>query len=91
LRLFEYQAKDLFRSAGLTVPRGRVVSSPLEARAAAAELGGRCVVKAQVHVGGRGKAGGVRVAERPDEAEEHARALLGQPLRGYLVERVLVE
>ncbi|HEV7217141.1 MAG TPA: ATP-grasp domain-containing protein, partial [Chloroflexota bacterium] len=72
MRLFEYQAKQLFADAGLPTPRGAVASSP-EGAAAAAQGLGRVVVKAQVHVGGRGKAGFIKLADSPDEAAEHAR------------------
>lgn len=91
MRLYEYQAKALFRAAGVPVPEGRVVRSPEEARTAASELGGRVAVKVQVPIGGRGKAGGVRLASAPEEAEAAARELLGKEIRGYPVDRLLVE
>ena len=89
--LFEYQARDLFEAHGVPVLRGIVARTPQEARAAAEELGGGVVVvKAQVKVGGRGKAGGVKLAKSPDEAEKHARAILGMDIKGHLVEAVMV-
>ncbi|MDO5533173.1 MAG: ADP-forming succinate--CoA ligase subunit beta [Propionibacteriaceae bacterium] len=89
--LFEYQARDLFEAHGVPVLRGVVARTPQEARAAAEELGGgTVVVKAQVKVGGRGKAGGVKLAHSPGEAEEHARAILGMDIKGHLVEAVMV-
>lgn len=97
MKIHEYQAKEVLTRYGVTVPRGRVASSPEEARAVAQELGGRVVVKAQVHAGGRGKAGGIRLADTPEQAQEHARALIGSRLvtpqapQGVLVEKVLVE
>ena len=90
MKLYEFQAKQLFASKGIPVPRGEVASSPEEARAVAQRLG-RCVVKAQVHIGGRGKAGGIKLANSPDEARDYARGMLGTPLRGLMVKRVLVE
>ncbi len=89
--LFEYQAKELFRSYGVTVPEGRVARTPDEAREIAESLGGRVVVKAQVKVGGRGKAGGVKVADGPDEAAARASEILGMDIKGHTVGSVLVE
>lgn len=97
MKIHEYQAKEVLARYGVTVPRGRVASSPEEARAIAQELGGRVVVKAQVHAGGRGQAGGIRLANTPEQAEEHARALIGSRLvtpqapQGVPVHKVLVE
>ncbi|GMA28146.1 ADP-forming succinate--CoA ligase subunit beta [Arenivirga flava] len=88
--LFEYQARDLFESYGVPVLPGIVADTPEEARAAAERLGGVVVVKAQVKVGGRGKAGGVKVAKTPDEAEEAAKAILGLDIKGHVVQRVMV-
>ncbi|TBT87181.1 ADP-forming succinate--CoA ligase subunit beta [Propioniciclava sinopodophylli] len=89
--LYEYQARDLFEAHGVPVLRGLVARTPAEARAAAEELGGGVVVvKAQVKVGGRGKAGGVKLAKSPEEAEQHARAILGMDIKGHLVEAVMV-
>jgi succinyl-CoA synthetase beta subunit len=89
--LYEYQGKDVFRRFGIPVGEGRLATTPEEARAAAAELGGTVVVKAQVLTGGRGKAGGVKVASGPAEAEETARAILGLDIRGHVVRSVWVE
>ncbi len=89
--LHEYQGKQLFASVGIPVPRGMVAATPEEAGKVAAELGGRVVVKAQVHIGGRGKAGGVKLAGSPAEAREVAAAILGMDIRGHTVHLVLVE
>jgi succinyl-CoA synthetase beta subunit len=88
--LMEYQAKELFAKHGVPVTLGIVVERPDEARAAAEELGGRVVVKAQVKTGGRGKAGGVKLAENPDEAVARASEILGMDIKGHLVKRVLI-
>ncbi len=85
----EYQAKQLFAKHGVTVTEGVVASTPEEARAAAERLG-VVVVKAQVKAGGRGKAGGVKLARTPDEAEQHASDILGMQIKGLTVRRVLV-
>jgi len=89
--LFEYQAKDLFRRHGIPVPDGRVASSAQAAEKVAAKLGGRVVVKAQVQVGGRGKAGGIKLADSPAQAREVAEQILGMDIKGHKVRRVLVE
>ncbi|MDQ3778035.1 MAG: ADP-forming succinate--CoA ligase subunit beta, partial [Actinomycetota bacterium] len=89
--LYEYQGKELFRRFGIPVSEGRLATSSDEARAAAQELGGRVVVKAQVLTGGRGKAGGIKVADGPDEAEEHAEAILGMDIRGHVVRKLWLE
>jgi succinyl-CoA synthetase beta subunit len=89
--LYEYQAKDLFAAHGVPVLPGKTVETPEEAAAAAAELGTAVVVKAQVKTGGRGKAGGVKLAATPDEAREKAAAILGMDIKGHTVHRVLVE
>jgi succinyl-CoA synthetase beta subunit len=89
--LYEYQGKQLFARFGIPVSEGRLVQTPEEARAAAEELGGQMVVKAQVLTGGRGKAGGIKLAGTPDEAEEHARAILGMDIRGHVVRRLWAE
>ncbi|HEX6675257.1 MAG TPA: ADP-forming succinate--CoA ligase subunit beta [Actinomycetes bacterium] len=89
--LFEHQAKELFAKHGVAVPRGRVAWSPAEAEAAAAELGGPVVVKAQVQTGGRGKAGGIKLAADPAQARERAEQIIGMDVRGHTVRRVLVE
>ncbi len=88
--LYEYQAKDLFAAHGVPVLPGRTVETAEDAKAAAAELGTAVVVKAQVKVGGRGKAGGVKLAETPDEAAEKATGILGLDIKGHTVHRVLV-
>ena len=88
--LYEYQARDLFESYGVPVLAGIIADTPAEARAAAEKLGGVVVVKAQVKVGGRGKAGGVKVAKTPEEAEEAAQAILGLDIKGHVVKRVMV-
>ena len=90
MNLHEYQAKELFRQAGMPVNPGEVATSPDEVRALAEHYGGVVVVKAQVHSGGRGKAGGVKLADGPDEAAERARAILGMEINGLLVEKLLV-
>jgi succinyl-CoA synthetase beta subunit len=88
--LYEYQARDLFESYGVPVLAGIIADTPAEARVAAEKLGGVVVVKAQVKVGGRGKAGGVKVAKNADEAEEAAKAILGLDIKGHVVKRVMV-
>ena len=88
--LFEYQASDLFEANGVPVLGGAVASTPDEARAAAEKLGGRVVVKAQVKIGGRGKAGGVKLAENPEDAYEKAKAILGMDIKGHLVRKVMI-
>jgi succinyl-CoA synthetase beta subunit len=89
--LFEHQAKELFARHGVAVPRGRVAWSPGEAEEVAAELGGTVVVKAQVQVGGRGKAGGIQLARDPAEARAQAERIIGMDIKGHVVRRVLVE
>ena len=88
--LFEYQARDLFESYGVPVLPGIVADTPEEVRAAAEKLGGVTVVKAQVKVGGRGKAGGVKVAKDPQAAFEAAQSILGLDIKGHEVKRVMV-
>jgi succinyl-CoA synthetase beta subunit len=88
--LFEYQARDLFESYGVPVLPGIVADTPEAVKAAAEKLGGVTVVKAQVKVGGRGKAGGVKVAKTPEAAEEAAKAILGLDIKGHTVKRVMV-
>jgi succinyl-CoA synthetase beta subunit len=90
LDLMEFQAKELFARHGVPVTLGEVVESPEEARVAAERLGGRVVVKAQVKTGGRGKAGGVRLAENPEEAVARAGDILGMDIKGHTVHQVLV-
>ena len=89
--LYEYQGKQLFASAGIPVSDGRLATTPAEARAAAEELGGEVVVKAQVLTGGRGKAGGIKLAADPDEAEARADEILGLDIRGHVVRRLWIE
>jgi succinyl-CoA synthetase beta subunit len=89
--LYEYQGKELFRRFGIPVSEGRLATSPTEARRAAEELGGPVVVKAQVLAGGRGKAGGIKLADGPDEAERHAHDILGMDIRGHEVKKVWIE
>jgi succinyl-CoA synthetase beta subunit len=86
----EYQAKELFAKHDVPVTLGSVIDKAEDAAAAAESLGGRVVVKAQVKVGGRGKAGGVKLAENPDEAVERARDILGMDIKGHTVHRVLI-
>ena len=88
--LYEYQARDLFEKYEVPVLPGIVADTPEEVRAAAEKLGGVVVVKAQVKTGGRGKAGGVKVAKTPDEAYEAAQAILGLDIKGHVVQRVMV-
>jgi succinyl-CoA synthetase beta subunit len=88
--LFEHEARDLFEKHGVPVPRGRVAADPAAARSLAADLGGPVVVKAQVKTGGRGKAGGVRVVQTADDAEQAADDILGMDIKGHTVHRVLV-
>jgi succinyl-CoA synthetase beta subunit len=89
--LYEYQGKELFRRVGIPVSDGRRADSPQEARAAAQELGGPVVVKAQVLTGGRGKAGGIKLADGPDDAEQKAKEILGLDIRGHVVRRLWIE
>ncbi|MFF6964491.1 ADP-forming succinate--CoA ligase subunit beta [Streptomyces anthocyanicus] len=88
--LYEHQARELFKEHGIVVPRAEVTDSPERAREIARALGGRAVVKAQVKTGGRGKAGGVRLAADPAEAEEAARHILGMDIRGHTVGTVML-
>jgi succinyl-CoA synthetase beta subunit len=90
MNIHEFQAKEIFRKAGIPVPPGEVAETPEEAHRIAQSLGGRVVVKAQVHSGGRGKAGGVKLAKDPDEARAHAEAILGMDIKGLEVKKVLV-
>ena len=90
MNLHEYQARELLKQAGIPVPPGDVASTPAEVRAIAQRLGGRVVVKAQVHAGGRGKAGGVKLADTPQQAEEIASKILGMTIKGLTVHKVLV-
>src|SRR5947209_12431072 len=89
--LLEYQGKQLFARHGVPVPNGRPASSVTEAVEAADETGYPCVIKAQVQIGGRGKLGGIKVAQSREQAQEHARAILGMDIRGLTVHEVWVE
>ncbi|MFQ5968146.1 MAG: ADP-forming succinate--CoA ligase subunit beta [Acidimicrobiia bacterium] len=89
--LLEYQGKTLLARAGVPTPEGRVAQTPDEVWMAAEEIGGRVVVKAQVLIGGRGKAGGIQLAEGPAEAKSHAQTILGMDISGHTVHRVWVE
>ena len=98
MKLHEYQAKEIFSRYGIAIPRGKIASNPAEAKSATQELGGQAVLKAQVHAGGRGKAGGVKVVQSPEEAEQVSREMLGRNLvtnqtnaQGAPVNSVLVE
>jgi len=98
MNVHEFQAKEILARYGVPVPRGRIASTPEEVRAAAFEIGGPCVVKAQIHAGGRGKAGGIKLAQTPEEAKGLAQELIGKNLithqtgpAGRVVKRVLVE
>lgn len=88
--LFEYQARDLFESHKIPVLAGAVASTPQEAEAAALKIGGKVVVKAQVKIGGRGKAGGVKLAENPADTKEKASAILGMDIKGHIVKKVMI-
>lgn len=91
MRLHEHQAKQIFAKHGIRIPRGEVATTPEEVERIAEKLGGKVVVKAQVLVGGRGKAGGVKKANSPEEAREVAKKILGMSIKGHKVEKVLVE
>ena len=90
MNLHEYQARAILKGYGIPLPDGEVVETPEQARAVARRLGGRVVLKAQVHAGGRGKAGGVKLADGPDEAAAHASTILGMTIKGLTVRKVLV-
>ncbi|TET80843.1 MAG: ADP-forming succinate--CoA ligase subunit beta [Anaerolineales bacterium] len=91
MKLHEYRSKQLFAKYGVPIPRGRVAMTAHEAKSIARELGGPVVIKAQVLVGGRGKAGGIRLVHTPEEAEEAARQILGMQIKGLPVRKVLVD
>jgi succinyl-CoA synthetase beta subunit len=91
VKLHEYQAKLVLSRAGIPIPPGKLALSPGDASAAAREIAAPVAVKAQVHVGGRGKAGGIKLARTPDEAQEAARTILGMDIKGLRVEKVYVE
>jgi succinyl-CoA synthetase beta subunit len=90
VNIHEYQAREIFRAHGIPVPGGEVAATPEEVEAITSRLGGRVVIKAQVHAGGRGKAGGVKLAAGPAEAREKASAILGMEIKGLVVLKVLV-
>ena len=90
MNLHEYQARDILRKHGIPMPEGAVAATPAEVKAIAQQLGGTVVIKAQVHAGGRGKAGGVKLAKSPAEAEQLAAKILGLQIKGLTVEKVLV-
>src|SRR5579862_2349942 len=89
--LLEYQGKQLFARHGVPVPSGKPARTVEEAVAAAEEIGYPCAIKAQVQIGGRGKLGGIKIANNRDEAEQHSRAILGMDIRGLTVYEVWVE
>ena len=91
MKLHEYQSKRVFAQYGVPIPNGEVASSPAEARAIAEKIGKPVVIKSQVLVGGRGKAGGIKLARTPDEAEEVAGQILGMDIKGLTVKKVLVD
>lgn len=90
MNIHEYQAKEILRGIGVPIPPGEIATTPAEAEAIARRIGKMVVVKAQVHAGGRGKAGGVKLAKTPEEAREKATAILGMQIKGLTVEKVLV-
>jgi len=91
MKLHEYQSKQIFSRNGIPIPQGRLASTPIEAKQVAEELGLPVVLKAQVLVGGRGKAGGIRLVKTPDEAEEEASKILGNKIKGLPIQNLLVE
>jgi succinyl-CoA synthetase beta subunit len=91
MKLHEYQSKQLFSNYGIPIPSGRVATNAADAKRIAEELGGSVVIKSQVLVGGRGKAGGIRLAKSPQEAENLATQILGMEIRGYPVDKILVD
>lgn len=91
MNLHEYQSKNIFAQYGIPVPNGKVAATPAEAKAIAKEMGGRVVVKAQVLTGGRGKAGGIKVAANAEEAEKHAEKILTMQIKGLPVRKVLID
>src|ERR1041385_8240281 len=88
MNIHEYQAKELLRAEGVAIPPGEVATTPAEAEAIARQYGGTVVVKAQVHAGGRGKAGGVKLAKTPEEAKDVAAKILALHIKGLPVQRV---
>ncbi|MBW8839420.1 MAG: acetate--CoA ligase family protein, partial [Gemmatimonadetes bacterium] len=90
MNIHEYQAKELLRNEGVPIPPGEVATTAEEAERIARQYGGTMVVKAQVHAGGRGKAGGVKLAKSPEEARDLAKKILGMQIKGLTVQKVLV-
>src|SRR5512138_153831 len=90
MNIHEYQAREILTAHGVPVPPGTVASTPEDVERAAQQFGTTVVVKAQVHAGGRGKAGGVKLAKTPAEAREHAGRILGMTIKGLVVQKVLV-
>src|SRR5512137_2024066 len=90
-RLYEYQGKQLLKAAKVPIPQGEVATTPQEVRKIAEKIGKPVAVKSQVWAGGRGKAGGIKFAQTPDEAEKVAREILGMEIKKLIVEKVLVE
>lgn len=91
MKLHEYQSKKIFDRYGVPIPRGRIANFASEAKQIAEELGGRVVIKSQVLVGGRGKAGGIKLARDPNQAKELATEILGMEIKGYPVRKILVD
>ena len=91
MKIHEYQSKRIFAKYGVPIPNGKVAITPQEAYDAAKDLGGRVIIKSQVLVGGRGKAGGVKLANNPEEAKERAAEILGMDIKGLTVRKVLVD
>ncbi len=91
MKLHEYQSKRIFAEYGIPIPDGDVATTPAEARAIAERLGRPVVIKSQVLVGGRGKAGGIKLAKNADEAESVASQILGMDIKGLTVKKVLVD
>ncbi len=91
MKIHEYQSKRIFAKYGVPIPNGKVAIAPKDARDIAKDLGGRVIVKAQVLVGGRGKAGGIKLANTPEEAEKHAADILGMNIKGLTVRKVLID
>ena len=90
MNLHEYQAKELLRTAGVPIPPGEIATTPEQAEAIAQRYGTAVMVKAQVHAGGRGKAGGVKFCKTPADAKQKASDILGMDIKGLTVEQVLV-
>ena len=91
MKIYEFEVKEIFKNEGLSIPQGRVISSPVEASNFVRNLGKEVAVKSQVHVGGRGKAGGIKFASLPEEAASIASELIGSTLKGERIKKVLIE